>query len=122
MLKLSSTTLRLNCTSENTATHNDYHILPILSEHFNNRKFRSFKINLDDLDCGIAVVTSTSLPIMPIPYADVIRVDSDTELSLSFHRVVELNYNLRGTFSDVLCLSNLEFPSMYSPSLNQFKN
>jgi len=126
MLRFSaSTTLRLNCASENTATHNDYHILPFLLAHFNDPtpvKFRSFKINLDDMDRMIVVVASTSLPISPIPYAHIIQqVDNDAELSLS-SRVAELNNRLdilRRT-CDGLPLSNLEFLSISFLSPNQF--
>jgi len=123
MLKLSSfTTLRLNCTSENAATDNDYHILPFLSSHFNGPtpvKFRSFKINLDDVDRGIAVVASTSLPTLPTPYTD-----SDPELSLSFNHFAELSnrMNILRQACDVLSLSNLEFLSIYFPCLNQVIN
>jgi len=64
------------------------------------------------VDRGIAVVASTSFPTMPISYARVIQSDSDAEFSLSFHRVVELDYNLRVDIlrqvCDVLSFANLE--------------
>jgi len=125
MLKLSSsTTLCLTCTSENTTTHNDYHILPILSEHLNTIKFRSFKVDLDDGRGVIGMVASTYLPISPIPYTDVIQAHSDPELSLSFHRVTQLSKRLDilRRVSDVLSLSNLEFISVRFPDPDQFIN
>ena len=129
MLRLSSsTTLRLDCTSENTVTHKDYDILPFLSAHFNDPipiKFRSFKINLDDTDRVISMFASTSIPtISPISHTRAIQADSDAELSLSFHRVPEPNNiaDILRRACDVLSLSNLEFLSMYSPNPNQFDN
>src|SRR5712672_32144 len=78
MFQLSSSTkLRLNCTSKNTATQNDNDILPILSEHFNDLKFRSFKLNTDNMDRVTAIVASTSLPTLPIPCTYDIQADSD---------------------------------------------
>ena len=95
MLKLSSSaTLRLQCTSENTATHNDHEILPFLSAHFNCPipvEFRSFKITVDDVGRVIAVTASTSLPISPVNHTGVLQDDSDAELSLSFHRILDVN-------------------------------
>src|SRR5712672_2656612 len=121
ILKLSSAaTLRLICTSENTETHNDYHILPILSEHFNDLnpvKFRRFEVNLDDEDDVIRVVASTCLTLSPVPYIH-------PELSLSFHSVAELNNRvdiLRRT-CDVLSLSTIEFLSMHFSTPKQFIN
>jgi len=121
MLKLSSaTTLRLICTSENTETHNDYHILPILSEHFNDLnpvKFRRFEADLDDEDGVIRVVASTCLALSPVPYIH-------PELSLSFHSVAELDNRvdiLRRT-CDVLSLSTIEFLSMHFSTPKQFIN
>jgi hypothetical protein len=124
MLKLSpSTALYLNCTSENTATQNDYHILPLISTHFNDPipvKFRGFTIELDEKG-HVILVAPPSLPISPIPYTDVIRPDSDAELLLSLDRVVELNNRMDflGRACDMLPLSNLEFLSIYLPSPNQ---
>jgi len=123
MLKLSSSTkLHLKCTSENTATHNDYHILPILSTHFNDVKFRRFKLNLDDM--GAVIVASTSLPISPTSYTHGIKADSDAELSLSFQRVVDLDnrIDILRRACDVLCLSKLEFLSISFLTRDQFIN
>ena len=127
MLKLpSSTSLRLNCTSENTATHNDYHILPILSEHFSDPtpvKFRSFKLNLDHAHHVIDMIASTSLPMSPIRHATLIRADGDPELWLSFRRVDDLDgADILRRACNVLCLAHLEFLSMWSNSPNQFIN
>ena len=128
MLKLSSsTTLRLNCMSENTATHNDYHILPFISAHFNDPtpvKFRCFRIYLRDVDRLIEMVASTSLPISPIPDTAVIQADSDTELSLSFHHAAELDNraDILRRACTVLSLSNVEFLSVDSLTPNQFIN
>ena len=125
MLKLSSfTTLRLTCTSENTATHSDYPILPILSEHFKDLKFRSLKVNPDDGDGVVGMVASTYLRIWPIPYTDVIQAHTDPELSLSFHHVAQLNnrVDILRRACDVLSLSNLEFLSISFSSSNEFIN
>jgi len=124
MLKLSSsTTLRLRCTSENATTQNEHLILPIISAHFNGPtpvKFRSLKIFLGHVDRRIEVVASTSLP--RIRRSRIREADSDPELSLSFHRVAELNnrMDILRRACDVLSLSNLEFLSLSSPSQNQF--
>jgi len=126
MLKLSSPpTLRLNCTSNKTVTHNraNYEILPFLSTHFNGPtpvKFRSLEINAGRV---IDMVASTSLPMSSSPYTHVIQTDSDAELSLSFYRVVKLNRaDIPRRVCDVLCLSNLDFLSVHSGSPNQSKN
>jgi hypothetical protein len=113
--------------SENAATHNDHHILPILAEHFSDPasiKFRSFKINLDDVDRAMVMVASTSLPISPIPRTHVIQADNDANLTLSFYGVVELKNraDILRRACDVLPLSNTEFLSIYFPSSNLFIN
>ena len=128
MLKLSSsTTLCLTCTPENTTTHNDYHILPILSEHFNDLdpvEFRRLEVCLDDGDSVMTMVASTYLPIPPVNHTDVIQAHSDTDLCLSFHRVAELNnrVDILRRVCDVLSLSNLEFLFMHFPTSNEFIN
>jgi len=127
MLKLpSSTRLRLNCPSENTATHNDYHILPFLSEHFSDPtpvKFRSFKLNLNHVDRVIDIVASTSPPVSPICHTNFIRAEGDPELWLTFHCVDNLNrLDILRRACNVLCLSNLEFLSMWTSHPNQFIN
>jgi len=125
MLKLSSSTrLRLNCTSENTATPNGYHILPILSEHFNDPthvKFRNFKIDVDHTHGMIEMIASTSLPMSPIPRTHFIQADGDPELSLSFHRISDLNRlsDILRKACNVLSLSNIEFFSFSSRIPNQ---
>jgi len=119
MFKLpSSTTLCLDCTSERTATHNDHHILPILSEYFNNPKFRSFKIGMDNLDRVTAVVASTSLLPRPIPCTGVILSDGDADLNLLFHHISEINDSLDilRRACDMVSLSNLEFLSISFPN------
>jgi len=113
--------------SENTATHNDYHILPFISAHFNDPtpvKFRCFRIYLRDVDRLIEMVASTSLPISPIPDTAVIQADSDTELSLSFHHAAELDNraDILRRACTVLSLSNVEFLSVDSLTPNQFIN
>jgi hypothetical protein len=118
-----SITLRLDCTSENTATYG-HHILPFLSPHFNYPtpvKFRSFKINLGRVYRVIEMVASTSLLISPISHThcDVIQADSDAELNLSFHDVAELNVNILRQACNLLCLSHLELLSMHIDSPNQ---
>src|SRR5712671_1793664 len=110
----SSTTLRLNCTSENAATQNEHLILPIISAHFHGPtpiKFRSFKIVLEHTNRMIDVVASTS---PPMPCWHVIQADSDPELNLSFRGVANLNnrMNILRRACDVLSLSNLEFLSL----------
>jgi len=123
-----STTLCLNCTSENTATYNDYHILPFLLAHFNDPapvKFRSFRIILnDDMGHVISMVASTSLPMSPIPHIHGIQASNDPEFSLSFHDLAEPNnrVNILRQACNVLSLSNLESLSIYSSTPNEFIN
>jgi len=113
--------------SENTATHNDYHILPFISAHFNDPtpvKFRCFKIYLDDVDLLIDMVASTSLPISSIPDADAIQADTDAELRLSFHRFAERNnrVDILRRACDALSLSSVEFLAMHSFTPIEFIN
>jgi len=116
MLKLSSsTTLRLDCTSEDTSTHDDYDILPFLSEHFNGPTpvdFRTFELELHLLYGVIDIIASTSIPMSPIPRTHYIRAHCDPELRLSFSRVSDLKkVDILRRACNVLSLSNLEFLS-----------
>jgi hypothetical protein len=127
MLKLpSSTTLRLECTtlrtSKYTATHKDYHILPLLSEHFNGPtpvKFRGVKIN--HVGHITNLIASTSLPIR---HSHVSEADSDVELRLTFYDIAELSnkVDILRRACDMLSFSNIEFLSLHSPSLNRLIN
>ena len=128
MLKLSSsTTLRLNCTSENTPTQNEYLILSILSAHFNDPttvKFRNFEINLNQGDRMLDMVASTSLPTSPILHTHVIRADTDIDaelsLSLSFPHVYDFNDvvdRILRRACEKLPISRLEFLFLSSFSL-----
>jgi len=106
--------------SENTTTHNDHLILPIISAHFNDPtrvKFRYFKIFLDHVGHEIRMFASTSLPI---PHTHVIQVN----LSLSFRRVAELNnrVDILRRACDALSLSSVEFLAMHSFTPIEFIN
>jgi len=128
MLKLSSsTTLSLVCTSESTATDNDYHILPILSEHFTDPthvKFRTFELHLHWMFDVIAMIASTSLPMSPIPRNHFVQADGDPELSLSFDDVSDPKrfLDILRRACNVLSLSNIEFFSLSSHGPNQVIN
>jgi len=119
MLKLSSsTTLRLNCESEKTATHNhdDYHIFPFLSAHFNDPtpvKFRSFEINVERRVIEMAAYSSLKSPYTDLRVGDVVPAHIDPELSLTFRRIAKLNrVDIPRRACNMLSLSNLEFLSV----------
>jgi len=122
MLKLSSSTmLLLDCTSEDTATHNEQLILSILSAHFNDPtpvEFRRFKINLSY--CRLEIIASTSLPTPPIApaYSTPADIDAELRLSLTSLRVYDVNVvdMILRRACDVLPLSKLEFLSISSPA------
>jgi len=126
MLRLSpSTRLRLYCTPEDSATDNDYPILPILSEHFNDSthvKFRTFELDLHQPYGVIEIMASTSLPMSPIPRSRHILA-GDPELSLSFYRVSDLNrLDILRRACNVLFLSKLDFFSISFHNPNQVIN
>jgi len=129
MFKLSSsTTLRLDCTSESTATYNEHVILSILSAHFGDPTpiaFSSFKVKVTmgylPVRCMLKMVASTSLPASPIPRAEVVQADTDidTELSLSLSFLHVRDFNVVDMIlrraCEVLPLSKLDFLSIFSP-------
>jgi len=69
----------------------------------------------------IEMIASTSLPMSPIPRTHFIQADGDPELSLSFHRISDLNRlsDILRKACNVLSLSNIEFFSFSSRIPNQ---
>ncbi|KAI0290880.1 hypothetical protein BC826DRAFT_1106213 [Russula brevipes] len=123
LLKLPpSAALRMRCTSENTATHNDHHILPLLSAHFHNPasvEMKSFRVTLNHMERLISVAAYTYLPRLTADPSYVFErdVNSDAVLSLSFNALpdAENGEDILGRVCSMLPISNIEFLSISAP-------
>ena len=116
MLKLpSSVALYLQCISENTSTHNDHFLLPVISAHFQSDapvEFRSLSVTLGP-GHSLEMTASTSLPTSRV------RQSQHDEFLLCFAGVPD-----HGDWTDLiervckmLPISNLEFLSVFAPGI-----
>ena len=126
MLKLpSSTTFNLRCMSENDASLNEHHILPLVSAHFQSPapvEFKSLRISIHLRGSSyLAVTASTSLPTLnirqPPESGDMYK---DAELVLTFDDLYDFRH--WGGFLEQVCkalhLTKLEFISIDAPEFD----
>jgi len=134
MLKLpSSATLHLDCISENSSTHYDNVILPLVSVHFHNSapvQFKSFRVTVDHLEhlidvaASIATTESTIYPSLPVHEG---AKEGTAELNLTFHcELPEFRELIHTDILKQLCsmlpISNLEFLSISASDTIQSVN
>jgi hypothetical protein len=124
-----STTLRLRCTSESTATHNDHHLLHLVSAHFHNPasvEIKSFRVTLNHMERLINVAAYTYLPTLTIQPSYVFgdNVDGDAALALSFDALPEVDngVDILGRVCSMLPISNIEFLSIGAPDMDRSVN
>jgi hypothetical protein len=119
-----STTLRLLCTSENMATHNDHHILPLISPHFHNLasvEMKSLSVIFDHVERLMSVTAYTYLPRLTTYPSFVFEVDihGDAALALSFKALPEAEngVDILGRICSMLPISKIEFLSISAPDM-----
>jgi hypothetical protein len=119
-----SPTLRLLCTSENTATHNDNHILSLVSAHFHNPasvEMKSLRVIFDHVERLMSVTAYTYLPRLTTypSFAFEVDVHGDPALALSFEALpeVENGVDILGQICSMLPISNIEFLSINAPQM-----
>ncbi|KAI0290883.1 hypothetical protein BC826DRAFT_517578 [Russula brevipes] len=125
LLKLPlSATLRMRCISENTATHNDHHLLPLVSAHFHNPasvEMKSFRVTLNHMERSISFAAYTYLPrLTDYPfYVFEPDVNGEATLSLSFESLpdAENGEDILGRVCSTLPISNIEFLSISAPDV-----
>jgi hypothetical protein len=126
MLELpTSTMLHLHCVSENTLTHNDHLLLPVVSAHFQSPtpvEFKKLNVTFSYLCRMLEVTASTSIPTSRIRQSQDFEcgiVDGDADFVLSFDGLPEHGHWTG--FIDRVCkmlpISNLEFLSISSPDV-----
>ncbi|KAI0280971.1 hypothetical protein BC826DRAFT_437204 [Russula brevipes] len=108
-----STTLRMRCTSENTATNND-HLLPLVSAHFHDPasvEIKSFKVISDYEPRLITFTAFTCLPTLTTHPSYVFEGDLNggAAFTLSFHPPFDAEVNILGQVCSMLPISNIEF-------------
>ncbi|KAI0280966.1 hypothetical protein BC826DRAFT_437185 [Russula brevipes] len=117
-----STTLRMRCTSENTATNND-HLLPLVSAHFHDPasvEIKSFKVISDYEPRLITFTAFTCLPTLTTHPSYVFEGDLNggAALTLSFHPPFDAEVNILGQVCSMLPISNIEFLSIRDPEMD----
>ena len=126
MLKLPpSTMLHLHCVSENTLTHNDHLLLPVVSAHFQiptRVEFKKLSVTFSYLCRMLGVTASTSPPTSRIRQSQDFEcgvADGDAEFVLSFDGLPEHGHwtDLIDRVCKMLPISNLEFLSISSPDV-----
>ncbi|KAI0289299.1 hypothetical protein BC826DRAFT_1107158 [Russula brevipes] len=108
-----STTLRIRCTSENTATNNG-HLLPLVSAHFHDPasvEIKSFKVISDYEPRLITFTAFTYLPTLTTHPSYVFEGDLNggAALTLSFHPPFDDEVDILGQVCSMLPISNIEF-------------
>jgi hypothetical protein len=117
-----STTLGIRCTSENTATNNDHHILSLVSAHFHDPapvEIKSFTATLNRVERSISFAAYTYLPTLPTHPSYVFEGDLNggAALALSFHAPFEADVDILGQVCSMLPISNIEFLSISTPNV-----
>ncbi|KAI0280338.1 hypothetical protein BC826DRAFT_1180853 [Russula brevipes] len=110
-----STTLHMRCTSENTATHNDHHLLPLVSAHFHDPasvEMKYFGVTFYPMDHFIKFVAYTHLPISD--------VNGVAALALSFGALPEVDdgVDILGRVCSMLPISNIEYLFIGAPDMD----
>jgi hypothetical protein len=125
MLKLPfSTTLQLDCSSQNIFSHNDHILLPAVSAHLQGPvpvEFKTLRVTISYLDCWFEVNASTSRPSPGIRRSHDLESDmyDDEDFILTFRGLPE-DGDWTGLIERVckmLPISNLEFLSISVPGL-----
>jgi len=126
MLKLpSSASLHLQCISENSSTHPDHLILPLISAHFHNPTPVEFKIFRVTANCSerLIDVAASIVPPKSTLYHQPVLGDNEAELMLSFDGLPESTQaDTLGRVCSVLPISNLELLSISAPDTIQSVN
>jgi hypothetical protein len=120
MLKFpSSAMFHCHCVSENTLSHNDHLLLPVVSAHLQSPspvEFKNLRVVISHTNRSLEVAASTSLPTSGIRQPQGIECDTDEEeeFVLSFDGLPE-----HGSWTDIiervckmLPISNLEILSI----------
>ena len=124
MLRLpSNTTLHLRCVDDIGSSHNDYHILPVVSAQFQTSvpvEFKSLKVTLNHTHHSLDIAASTSFPssIVRSPRDTEVGMDSEAEFVLSFGGVAyfaNVAHKILERACKMLPISNLEFLSISTP-------
>ena len=120
----SNTTLHLYCVSEYGSSHNDYHVLPVVSAQFQAFvpvEFKSLKVSesLGHMRNALRIVASTSFLPSIVRSSREIEADMDgeAEFVLSFDGMAEVSHwkNILEGACKILPISNLEFLSIDTP-------
>ena len=113
----SMTMLHLRCVSEYGSSHNNYHLLPVISSHFGASsppvEFKSLKVDLSH-SRNLSIVASTS----SIVQSSRVDMDDEGEFVLSFDGFAEEagHWNeILERACKILPISNLEFLSVSTP-------
>jgi hypothetical protein len=125
MLKLpSSTKLHFHCIYENTPTHNDYLLLPVISAHFQSPspvEFQNLNVTLSNKGRSLIMTALTSLPTSQIHESEEFESDEDDleDFLLSFDGLPELGHwtDLVERVCKILPISNLESLSVSAPDV-----
>ena len=120
ILRLPSTTkLHLCCTSEDDPPHNDYHILPVISAHFQTFipvGFKGLRVSVTSMGRMLDIVATTFLPppIARSSHDIELGLDDEAEFVLSFIGLFEVDHwkELFERACKMLPISNLEFLSI----------
>jgi hypothetical protein len=115
-----STTLRMRCTSENTATNNDHRLLPLVSAHFHDPasiEIKSFRVTANHTGHLITFTAYTYLPTLTTHPSYVFEGDLNggAALALSFRAPFEADVDILSQVCSMLPISNIEFLSISAP-------
>jgi hypothetical protein len=109
-----STTLRMRCTSENTASHDDHRVLLLVSAHFHGPasvEIKGFRVTLDYVE-PINFALYTYLPTTYPSYVAERAVNSGPALDLSFDAPFRANVDVFSRACSMLPISNIKFLSI----------
>ena len=122
MLKFpSSAMLHCHCISENTPTHNDHLLLPVVSAHLQSPspvEFKNLSVTISNTNRSLEITASTSLPTSGIRQSQGFKIDmpvgEEEEFVLSFDGLPEHDKwtDIIVKACKMLPISNLEFLSI----------
>jgi hypothetical protein len=121
-----STTLRIRCTFENTATNN-VHLLRLVSAHFHDPasvEIKSFKVASD---CAPRLLTLTAFTYLLTltthpPSVSEGDLNGGAALALTFHASFEAEADILGQVCSMLPISNIEFLSISARKMDRSIN
>ncbi|KAI0280964.1 hypothetical protein BC826DRAFT_975018 [Russula brevipes] len=121
-----STTLRIRCTSGNTAT-NDGHLLPLVSAHFHDPASVEIKGFMVSSDYTPRLIIFTAFSYLPTStthpsYVSEGDLNGGAALALSFLPPFEANVDILGQVCSMLPISNIEFLSISAPNMDRSVN